>query len=97
MAELATLEQVKAALIVDFDDDDDHLTLLIKAASDRIAGYIKTDLPDPLPESIVVSTILLVGYYYRNRDSDPDKDFALGTLPYPVTALIYHLRDPALA
>lgn len=97
MADLASIEQVKAALVVDFDDDDDYLTLLIKAASDRIAGYIKTEIPDPVPDSVVVATIFLVGYMYRNRDSDPDKDFSLGTLPYPVTALIYHLRDPALA
>ncbi|MEI4482227.1 MULTISPECIES: head-tail connector protein [unclassified Phyllobacterium] len=97
MADLATLEQVKAALIVDFDDDDEYLTLLLKAASDRISGYIKTEMPDPVPDSVVASTILLVGYLYKNRDGDPDEDFDLGTLPYPVTALIYHLRDPALA
>jgi uncharacterized phage protein (predicted DNA packaging) len=97
MVELATLEQVKLALKVDADDDDATLELLIKAASERIAGYIKTDMANPVPDAVVVSTIMLVGYMYKNPDSDPYKDFHLGKLPYPVTSLIYHLRDPALA
>ena len=99
MADLATLEQVKQGLRVDADntDDDALLALLIKAASERIAGYIKSDIPDPVPNAVAVATILLVGHLYKNTDSDPDEAFDLGTLPHPVTALIYHLRDPALA
>ncbi len=99
VADLATLEQVKHGLRVDADntDDDALLTLLIKAASERIAGYIKSDISESVPQAVVVATILLVGHLYQNTDSDPDKAFELGTLPYPVTALIYHLRDPALA
>lgn len=99
MADLATLDQVKQGLRIDEanTDDDALLSLLISAASERIAGYIKTDIPDPAPKAVNVATVMLVGYLYQNTDSDPDKAFDLGTLPYPVTALIYNLRDPALA
>ncbi|MBZ9653540.1 head-tail connector protein [Phyllobacterium lublinensis] len=99
MADLATLAQVKQGLRIDVTntDDDALLNLLIKAASERIVGYIKTEIPDPVPNAVAVATIILVGYLYQNTESDPDKAFDLGTLPYPVTSLIYHLRDPALA
>ncbi|HBO3004323.1 TPA: phage gp6-like head-tail connector protein [Pseudomonas aeruginosa] len=41
--------------------------------------------------------LLLIGYFYKNRDENPDNAFAQGYLPAPVTALLYPLRDPALA
>lgn len=50
-----------------------------------------------VPAAIATATIMLVGYWYRNPDSDPDKDFEMGYLPKPVMSLLYPLRDPALA
>lgn len=43
------------------------------------------------------ATLLLIGYFYKDRDENPDGAFAQGYLPAPVTALLYPLRDPALA
>lgn len=43
------------------------------------------------------AVLLLIGYFYKNRDENPDNAFAQGYLPAPVTALLYPLRDPALA
>lgn len=40
---------------------------------------------------------LLVGYMYRLRDDNEGQAYEQGYLPKPVTALLYPLRDPALA
>lgn len=43
------------------------------------------------------ATLLLVGYFYKDRDNNADGAYEQGYLPKPVTALIYPLRTPALA
>lgn len=43
------------------------------------------------------ATLLLVGYFYKNRDDNPDNAFDRGYLPMPVTALLYPLRVPTMA
>lgn len=112
-ADLVTLDQVKQALRVDGDDDDSTLTLYITAASRAVARYLGQRVdetlslansppdspPDPelVPEDVVIATLLLVGHWYRNPDGDPDNAFERGYLPRPVTALLFPLRDPALA
>lgn len=43
------------------------------------------------------ATLVLVGYFFKNRDENPDNAFQQGYLPAPVTALLYPLRTPAVA
>lgn len=43
------------------------------------------------------ATLIMVGYLYRLRDDNEDGAYEMGFLPKPVTALLYSLRDPALA
>lgn len=43
------------------------------------------------------ATLLLIGYFYKNRDDNPDNAFDRGYLPAPVTALLYPLRVPTVA
>ena len=52
-----------------------------------------------VPAQVKAATKILVGNLFRNRDSvQPDADgWREGFLPPPVTALLYPLRDPALA
>jgi hypothetical protein len=54
---------------------------------------------DPLniPEDIQLATLYLVAWFYRNRDSDPDKEMPAGWLPAPCISLLSHYHDPALA
>lgn len=112
-ADLVTLDQVKQALRIDSSDDDATLNLFIVAASRAVARYLGQRVdetlslvnsppdspPDPelVPEDVVVATLVLVGIWYRNPDGDPESLFERGYLPRPVTALLYPLRDPALA
>jgi hypothetical protein len=52
-----------------------------------------------VPAEVQVATKILVGYFFRNRDGrEPNADgWQPGYLPPAVTALLYPLRDPALA
>jgi hypothetical protein len=43
------------------------------------------------------ATLILIGYFFRDRDGQEGDKWAPGFLPAPVTALLYPLRDPALA
>lgn len=110
MVALVTIQQVKEVLRIDEDDDDAMLTLMIGAASRRIIQHLKgraevvLDLDsggDPVsggvPDDVALATIMLVGYFFKNQDQDPEGDFQLGKLPLPVKAVLYALRDPTLA
>lgn len=43
------------------------------------------------------AVLILVGIFFRDRDGVEAKDWRPGFLPAPVTAILYPLRDPALA
>lgn len=50
-----------------------------------------------LLDEVKQATALLLGYFYKNRDDNPDDAFDRGYLPAPVTALLYPLRVPTVA
>lgn len=52
--------------------------------------------PLGIPYEVQAATLLLLGYLYRQRDSDEDKEWEMGYLPKPVTALLYVHRVPSL-
>lgn len=95
----ATLAETKAAIVVDFNDDDALIEVMLAAATDAIATYLKIDPEalDPVPPVVKVATMIMTGYLYKNRDGNPDNAFPPGYLPVPVTSLLYPLRDPSVA
>lgn len=46
---------------------------------------------------VQAATRMMVGYLFRLRDEDEKREFEMGYLPRPVTALLYPLRTPAVA
>lgn len=92
-------------------EDDALLDEYIEAASAAVINYLKGqaeallnldsggDIPSgtEIPKEIEIATILLVGHFYKEPDGNDDGSFEHGYLPRPVTALLYPLRDPALA
>lgn len=113
MVALVSLSRVKQALRIDHTDDDDLLDTYIEAASERIIEYLKDQAAAVIPmdsggdlalESgeevnpvVQVATIQLVGQFYREPDGNAGGAFGSATLPKPVTALLYMLRDPSVA
>lgn len=111
---LVTLEQGKEHLRVDFDDEDNDITLKIHAASGAVLNYLKSgadifldsngdleydssDEPVGVPFEVKAATLLMLGFFYKDRDENSEGAYEQGYLPKPVTALLYPLRDPAFA
>lgn len=110
---LVTLQQASDHLRRDTSDDDTDLTLKIHAASGAVLNYVgagatfldssgavPTDSngdPVDVPFEVKAATLLMIGYLYKDRDGDAAKEYEMGFLPRPVTALLYPLRDPVLS
>lgn len=78
---------------VERDSNDD---IIVDSSGDPI--YVEDSSGDKLVSyPVQAATLLMVGFLYKDRDENPDDAFARGYLPMPVTALLYPLRDPALA
>jgi Phage QLRG family, putative DNA packaging. len=103
-----TLDQGKAHLRIDDDAEDTDLEDKIQEASDLVRNYLKSAadaylgddgavVPNLVPYAVKAATKLMLGYLYLQRDGDQSREFEPGYLPRPVTALLYPLRDPALA
>ena len=67
------------------------LDFFLDSAGDVIVD--SNDEPVGIPYEVQCAVLILVGYLYRNRDTNDG--FDPGYLPAPVTALLYPLRDPA--
>jgi hypothetical protein len=104
---LVTLDQVKAHLRVDNDDEDDDLTLKIHAASAAVLSYLKDtaylyvdtsgETIADIPYQVQAATLLLMGAFYGNRGEDGGQSSGFGNyLPPAVVALLYPLRVPTV-
>lgn len=78
---------------VERDSNDDIIrdssgdpTYVVDSSGDKVVSY-----------PVQAAVLLMVGFLYKDRDENPDSAFERGYLPKPVTALLYPLRDPALA
>lgn len=109
MVDLVTVSEVHTMLRIDGTDDDLATSFAITAASEAVLNYLKASQalfigPDGalipgavVPAAVRMATILLVGEWRRNPDNNVEGAFDRGYLPKPVTALLYPLRDPAIA
>ncbi len=107
-----SVAQVKARLRIDTDDEDLDISDLVEQCTAVITAYLKLpgayqdsagEIPvdsagDPVgvPKEVQLSTLLLIGIMYRDRDGADMANWMQGFLPWQVTAPIYHLRVPTL-
>lgn len=113
MTMLVSIDQAKAALRYDDDDNDLAIQLAIEAASSACLTYLKTPdayqdssgiIPtdsngDPLdiPADVQRAVIFLAGSYLRDPAGIEGKDLDMNYLPRPVLALLYPYRNPTYA
>lgn len=109
MTDIVTLDQAKYHLRLDGNDEDTELPSMIAAAQSAVLNYLKVQdisslavgSPPAVPTNVTnaarAAVLLMLGYLYRLRDNDDDKEYQQGYLPRPVTALLYSLRDPSAA
>ena len=92
---ILTVNEVKAHLRIEDDDEDDYLESLIlqsqAAAEDFCRVAFETDY-DPVPEPVRLAVMLMVSHYYENRDN-PDRA-VYGTMRIAFENLLYPYRDP---
>lgn len=109
---LITLEQAKAHLRVTHTAEDTAITEMIEEASDAIVNYLKSSADAFLDTSENVIEVAVphvvrrackvqVEDFFRNRGGKQEAtvpaDHGYGYLAPAVVALLYPLRDPALA
>lgn len=108
MTMLVSMDEARNHLRIDSIDEDPDLILKIHAASGAVLGYLKSAADkykgedgefdaDRIPFEVKASVLLMLGYLSKDRDNDDGREYEQGFLPRPVTALLYPLRDPALA
>lgn len=101
MADLITLEELKAQARIDTDAEDALLQVYVTASSESVLKYV-TDKVEDIPETILKHAALqLASMMYRERDGSneyavPEK-FGYGYLPLGVTSLLYPYRKPSMA
>ena len=69
-----------------FYDSNDELEV---ALDDNSASIVKYE--------VQAAVLIMVGEWYKNREAGQDGGMGMGYLPEPVIALLYPIRDPALA
>lgn len=109
MVMLVELDQVKARLRFDHDEEDEDIELAIQAASSAVLNYLRltaatayTDsfgelVAADIPFEVQTAVMHLVGIWKRDPSGVEMDKWQQGYLPAPITAILYPLRDPALS
>ena len=65
---IVTVDEVKTHLRIQCDEEDGYLASLIAQAQAAAEDYCRTKFSDPAPEPVRLAVLLMVGFYYENRD-----------------------------
>ena len=90
---ILTIEEVKAHLRIQHDEEDDLIEGFIAQAEAVAEDYCRVQFTDPAPEPVRLAVLLMVSHYYENRDN-PDRQVYM-TMRTAVENLLYPYRDPA--
>lgn len=87
---MLTLEEVRAHLRYDSDDNDAALQIMLDAAEQAIKTHCDPN-QDLNTAAIKQAALLLIGYWDNNRNAEQGNDWYL---PQPVLALLTPYRTP---
>lgn len=87
---MLTLEEVKAHLRYDSDDNDAALQIMLDAAEQAIKTHCDPN-QDLNTAAIKQAALLLIGYWDNNRNAEQGNDWYL---PQPVLTLLTPYRTP---
>ena len=89
---LVSVDEVKAHLRIDQDEEDLYLESLIRQAQAAAEDYCRVSFEDDAPGPVRLAILLFGGFYYENRDL-PDRT-TYGTMRIAFQNLLYPYRDP---
>ena len=90
---ILTIEEVKAHLRIQHDEEDDLIEGFIAQAEAVAEDYCRVLFEDTAPEPVRLAVLLMVSHYYENRDN-PDRQVYM-TMRIAFENLLYPYRDPA--
>ena len=65
------LDEVKEFLRIDHTEEDGYISVLLLLAKEMSENYMRTPLPELLPESVKQAMLLIVAHFYENRNGEP--------------------------
>ena len=66
------LKAVKEYLRLDSDAEDGYLRILVLLSEEICTNFLREELPCGIPESIKQAQLLIIGYFYENREGTRD-------------------------
>ncbi len=88
---VVTVEEAKAHLRIQHDDEDAYISSLIEQSQATAEDYCRVTFDEKAPQAVRLAVLLMVSHYYENRDN-PDKHIYL-TMRMAFENLIYPHRD----
>lgn len=88
---VVTVDEAKAHLRVDHDEEDAYLDGLIAKAQAVAEDYCRVSFSEEAPEPVRLAVLLMVSHYYENRDN-PEKQVYV-TMRIAFENLLYPYRD----
>lgn len=70
MNEPVSLEEVKAYLRIDGEEENTLLATLISVAKSHCEDYLQAGLPSDVPTPIKQAMLILVGHFYEQRGGE---------------------------
>jgi len=78
------LKVVKEFLRLDSDAEDRYVKILILLSKEMCENYMRQAIPKKLPESVKQAQLLIIGYFFENREGTRDG----------VPSAVFSLLDP---
>ena len=71
---MLSLDYVKEFMRIDHSEEDGYLSVLLILAKEFCENYLRSDLPEPLPETVKQAEMLVISHFYENRNGGPVPD-----------------------
>ena len=65
---IVTVDEVKAHLRIENDEEDDYLESLIRQAQSAAEDFIREPVSEYSPDAVRLACLLMISYIYENRD-----------------------------
>ena len=65
---IVTVDEVKAHLRIESDEEDDYLESLIRQAQSAAEDFIREPVSEYSPDAVRLACLLMISYVYENRD-----------------------------